>query len=202
VPFSAADQMAGWLATLIEDGADESTVSLVAGSEGGSVLFSTDAGDNDGINAQLLGEAFSFAYNYPTYVGCRFKMDTVTQQEMAVGLVISDATFLLSGTTDGLYFRNADGAATLSLVAERNSAETVIGCATMVDATYITAEYLFLDGVLHAYINGVEVATLSNGDPNFPDDEYLTPTLAVLTGTTVALDATIDWFRVLQIQAA
>ena len=199
-PFSAADQMAGWLATLIEDGGDESTVTLVAGSAGGEVLFSSDAGDNDGINAQLLGEAFSFGSRYPCYMGARFKVDDATESEILAGLVITDATILLSGTTDGLYFRKPDADTTLYLVAERNSVETTIGCATMADSVYITAEYLYTGGIVYVYINGTQVAELSDGDPNFPDDEYLTPTLGLLTGEAVAKDMTIDWINIIQIQ--
>jgi len=200
--FSAADQMAAWLATLIEDGAGESTVALVGGSAGGEVVLTADIGDNDGINAQLLGEAFYLAARYPTYFGARFKAAEVIQCDLALGLVITDATFLLSGTTDGLYFRSPDGVATLQLVAEKDSAETVIGVATLAANTYVTVEYLFWGGILYIYVNGVQVAELADSDPNFPDDEYLTPTIALLTGEiTNVKTLTVDWINCIQIQS-
>ncbi len=203
VPFSAADQMAGWLATLIEAGLGESTVSLVAGSTGGEVAFKTDLNENDGINAQLLGEAFYFADRYPTYVGVRFKVQDADQMDTALGLCITNAT-LLAGMTDGLYFRTVDASSTLTLVAEKDSAETIIGLATLADDTYVTAEYYSVgDGVFHVYVNGIEVAELTDGDPNFPDNEYLTPSIAVLAGAAVAVTGqtlTVDWLRCIQIQ--
>lgn len=200
-PFSAADNMAEWTTTLIEDGADESTVTMVAGSAGGEVLFSSDAGDNDGINAQVTGEAFYLALPYPTYVGVRLKIDDVTQSELAAGLIITDTTVLLDGCSDGLYFRKPDGDSTLYLVAEQDSLETTIGLHTMVNSTYVTAEYLYTGGICYVYINGVQVAELAGSDPNFPDDEHLTPSLCLLTGEAAAKDMTIDWIRCIQIQA-
>jgi hypothetical protein len=203
VPFSGADQMAGWLTTLIENGGAESTSALVAGSAGGEIIFTADIGDNDGLNAQVLGEAFSFAARYPTYFGCRFKLAEVLQCDAAAGLIITDTTVLLDGASDGLYFRKNDGLATLYLVAEKDNAETVIGVATLANNTYVTAEYLYTGGVVHVYINGIWVAELADSDPNFPDDEFLTPSLCLLTGEAVNVKTmTTDWIRAISIQAA
>jgi len=202
VPFSATDQMAGWLATLIENGAGESTVSMVAGSPGGEVIFKTDENDNDGINAQLLGEAFYLASRYPTYFGARFKVADADQTDLAIGLCISDTT-VLAGVSDGLYFRLVDESSTLTLVAEKGNAETIIGLATLADGGYVTAEYTYLNNLITAYINGVQVGQISDADPNFPDTEYLTPTIAILAGAAAAgtgKTLTMDWIKAIQVQ--
>jgi len=202
-PFSAANQMAGWLATLIQDGGNSTLAALVAGSPGGELLITSDIGDNDGYNGQLLGEAFIFNARYPTYFGCRFKLAEVLQCDAAAGLIITDTTVLLDGATNGLYFRKNDESATLYLVAEKASLETVIGVATLVNNTYVTAEYLYTGGVVYVYINGVQVAELADSDPNFPDTEYLTPSLCLLTGEAVNVKTmTVDWIRCIQIQTA
>ena len=200
-PFSAADQPAGWLNTLLEAGAGESTAALVAGSLTGELLFTDDANDNDGHNMQVLGEAFSFAARYPTYFGCKFRISDATQQDAYAGLCITNAT-LEAGMTDGLYFRKADGATTLWFVAEKDSVETVVAVATMVAATDIVAEFLYLNGVVTVYINGVEVAELADSDVNFPDDEYLTPSLVCKNGEAVIKTMNVDYIKCIQIQTA
>ena len=203
LPMSAADQPGAYLATLIEGGAGETVGALVAGSVGGTFLITCDIADNDGYNCQLDGEAYYLATRYPTYFGARWKGSEVIQCEFAFGLIISTTDFLLNGGTDGLYFRSPDGYNTLYLVAEKNSIETVIGCGALVDDTYITTEFLRgTDGVVHAYVNGIEVAQLADSDPNFPDDEYLTPTFAILAGeVTNVKTMTVDWIRCIQVQA-
>ena len=77
VPFTGADAPGAYTVTLIENGADESTVALVAGSAGGEIAFKSDENDNDGCQAQLKGEAFYFGSMYPTYMGARFKVTDV-----------------------------------------------------------------------------------------------------------------------------
>ena len=199
-PFSAADQPAGWLNTLIEV-AGQSTAALVAGSPGGELLFTNGTNDNDGLNMQLLGEAFHFGAAYPTYFGCRFKIEHATLQDCFAGLCITNAT-LEAGMTDGLYFRKLNGSTTLYLIAEKDSAETALACCTMVADTWVTAEYLYLNGTLTVYINGVEVGEIANSDVNFPDDEYLTPSLASKNGEADSKTMNIDWIRAIQIQTA
>jgi hypothetical protein len=202
LPFSAADNMAAWTTTLIEEGADESTIALVAGSAGGEVAFKSDENDNDGVQAQLKGEAFYLAARYPTYFGAKFKVSDVTNSDLLVGLCITDTT-LLGGLSDGLYFRKDEDDTTLYLVAEKGSVETKIGLATMVAATYVTAEFLFYGSIVYVYVNGVQVAELADSDPNFPDDEYLTPSIGILAGAAAVggKTLTVDWLNCIQVQA-
>lgn len=200
VPFSAADNLCGWTTTLVEAGGAESTIALVAGSAGGELLFTSDTNENDGCQIQLKGEAFYFNSMYPTYVGARFKVNDADQVDALLGLAITDTTAIV-GVSDGLYFRTVDESAILSAVAEKDSSETVVGVSTLVDDTYVVAEMLYRNNVVKFYINGVEVGELADSDPNFPDDEYLTPTLALLTGEGAANTLTVDWLNVIQIQA-
>ena len=202
VPFTGADAPAAYTTTLIENGADESTVALVAGSAGGELAFKSDENDNDGCQSQLKGEAFYFAAMYPTYMGARFKVTDATNSDIIVGLGITDTT-LLGGLSDGLYFRKDEDDTTLYLVAEKNSLETKVGLVTMADATYVVAEALYQNGMVDIYINGTKVGELANSDPNFPDDEYLTPSMGILAGSAAVggHTLTVDWFNVIQIQA-
>ena len=200
-PFSAGDQLAGWLNTEVDVGADDTTAILVAGSVGGELALKTAENESDGANVQLLGEAFYLADKYPTYIGARFRSSDADQTEITLGLCITDTT-LAGGMSDGLYFRVLDTYPTLELVAEKDSLETVVAVGTVLDGTYITAEMLYLNGVVTAYVNGVQVATIADSDVNFPDDEYLTPSMACIAGAAVVggKTLTVDWFRCIQIQ--
>lgn len=91
-PFSGADQLAGWLNTEVDAGAGDTTATLVAGSVGGELALKTAENESDGANVQLLGEAFSLAARYPTYIGARFKSSDADQTEITLGLCITDTT--------------------------------------------------------------------------------------------------------------
>src|SRR4051812_40018379 len=59
-----------WTVTRVEAGAGESTIT--SGDTGnGTMLLTTDAADNDGLNCQLLGEAFKLELGKPLYFGAR-----------------------------------------------------------------------------------------------------------------------------------
>ena len=177
-----------------------STIAQVAGAFGGNAVLTSAAAENDGVQAQLLGEAFYLVGQYPAYFGCRFKAVDVDQTDLLVGLCITDTT-AIAAVSDGAYFRSVDESAVLNFVLEKDSGETSNAAATLVDDTWIVAEFYY-DGVtsIYAYIDGTLVATVALTDANFPDDEYLTPTLAMLTGEAIANTVTIDWVRAYQIR--
>ena len=177
-----------------------STFALVAGAFGGNALFLADTAENDGINTQLLGEAYYLNGQYPCYFGIRFQINDVDQTDALVGLAITDTT-AIAAVSDGLYFRTVDESAVLNFVAEQDSVESAIAATTLTDATWVIAEWYY-DGVslVTAYIDGVSVGTIALTDANFPDDEFLTPTMAMLTGEAVANSMTVDWCRVIQIR--
>ena len=194
--FSAANLPAAYLNTLTGAG----SAALVAGSESGELLMTNDAADNATHNMQLLGEAFTLSARYPTYFGVRFKISDIAAQDVLIGLSITDTAAIEGGTSDGLYFRKDDADSRLWFIAEKNSSETAMAVATLVNATYITAEYLYLSGIVYVYINGVQVAELADSNINFPNDEYLTVTLAEQNGEGVAKTMTTDWIKAIQIQ--
>lgn len=198
IPFSAANLPAAWLNTITGAG----TAALVAGSASGELLMTNDAADNATQNMQLLGEAFTLAARYPTYFGCRFKISDIAAQDVHIGLNITDTACIEGGTSDGLYFRKNDADARLWFVAEQDSSETLVAVATLVNATYITAEFLYYGNTVTVYVNGVEVASVADSVVDFPNDEYLTVTLAQQNGEGVIKTMTTDWIRCIQIQKA
>lgn len=197
-PFDGADAPAAYTATLVETGAGETTVALKAGADAGTLLITTDAAEDDGANIQAKGEAFK-ALTYPIYFGCRFKISEATQSDFLIGLCITD-TDLLGGMTDGIYFRKVDGSTTMAFVLEKDSTETSTNFGTAIAAdTWYNLEFYFDGTNVDWYVNGV--LQTRPATTNLCNDEWLTPSVHVLTGQAVALTAEVDWIRSIQIMA-
>lgn len=193
---ATTDALVGWTTTLVEAGGGESTVTIPDGSAG-TLLLTTDANENDGINLQKIGENFGMAAaQLALYFGIRFKISDKTQSDFIVGLCITDTT-LLGGMTDGCYFRKVDGSANIAFVTEKDSTETeTTPVGAMVDDTYIILEFYFDGTRVEAFVNGASVATHT---ANIPNDELLTESIHFLTGEAVVKTMTVDYIRVIQV---
>lgn len=198
-PFASADNLAACTTTLVEGGAGDTTVALVAGAQGGNLLITTDDAENDGANIQWQGEAFKAANSYPLYFRCTFKISEATQSDFLLGLCITD-TDLLGGMTDGIYFRKADGSTTMSFVLEKNSTETATAYGTAIAAdTWYTVEFVFDGTNVDWYVNGT--IQTRPATTNLCDDEFLTPSVHYLTGAAAAITMSVDEIAAYQIQA-
>lgn len=198
-PFASADNMAAYTTTLTESGSGETTVALTAGATGGALLITTDNAENDGANIQLQGEAFKPVSGLELYFGIKFQISSATESDFLFGLCITD-TDVLGAVTDGVYFRKNDGTTTCNFVLEKNSTETSTTAVTIAAATDYTLEFYFDGTNVYFWVDGVlgEAPVTTN----LPDDEWLTPTIAFLTGTTAAITCSVDWIRTLQINTA
>lgn len=198
MPFSAADTLAGWTTTLVEGGGSESTVALSTAVNGGGILITTDAAENDGVNLQMQGEAFQPAADTFIYFGCKLQISEVTQSDVLVGLCITD-TDLLGGMTDGIYFRKVDASAVMSAVLEQDSAETTGTAVTMVADTDYYLEIVCNGVTVDFYVDGTMLTQMAQ--TNVPDDELLTPSIHYLTGEGVSHTALVKELRVFRIAA-
>lgn len=197
--FDGADAPAAYTTTLVEAGAGETTVALKGGADGGVLLITTDANEDDGANIQAKGEAFTFAAAYPLYFGVRFKISSATQSDFLFGLCITDTT-LLGGMTDGIYFRKVDATTTMAFVLEKDSTETSTNYGTAIAAdTWYILEFTFDGTNVDWYVNGV--AQTRPAITNLPNDEHLTPSIHVLNGEAASMTVEVDWIRALQILA-
>ena len=183
--------------TVVEVGAGNSTIALTPAA-GGNAVMTSAANENDGIQIQLNGEAFLMDDAYPLYCGCRFKVEDADQTDFLFGLCITDTT-LLGGMTDGIYVQSVDGSAAITLELEKDSTATSTAIGTLTDDTFVIVEFVFDGTNVDCWVDG----TLQTRPAvtNLPDDEELTPSLAMLTGEAVANTVTIDWFRCFQIRA-
>jgi len=177
------------------------TLVLAAGADGGAVVFTPAGSDNDGIQIQPTTEAFSFASKWPCYFGVKLEASDVTQSDMLVGLTITDTT-AATAVSDGIYFTSVDASAVLTAASIQTGGTSSATAATLVDATPILLEFFYDGSNLTYYVNGSAVTTLADSAASFPDDEYLAPMLAWLTGEGEVNTMTVYWARAIQIREA
>ena len=179
-----------WTVTETDAGA---TQALTDG-DGGLLLITNTAADNDLVSLQKKGESFRFATGKALFFEARFKVSDATQSDVVIGLQITDTTPL--DVTDGVFFIKADGAATVDFRVEKNNtATTASAMATMEDDTYIRLGFYY-DGssAVQYFVNGTY--TGSSVTTNLPDDEDMTVTIAIQNGEAAAKTMTVDYVYV------
>jgi len=182
-----------WVATAV----GTSPITFPAGSDYGELLLTSGASENDGVQIQLRGESFKIVSGTPLYFGCRFKINDETQSDFLVGLAITDTT-AIAALSDGIYFRKVDGTTAVTFELEKDSTETSSAAYTC-DTSYHIVEFYYDGSHINWYVDGT--AMTRPAETNLCDDEYLTPTIAVLTGEGNACALTVDWIRAFELYA-
>ena len=176
-----------WTVTETDSGATQA----LADGDGGLLLITNTAADNDLVSLQKKGESFLFASGKPLFFEARFKVSDATQSDVVIGLQITDTTPL--DVTDGVFFIKADGSTSVSLLVEKNNtATTTSSVATLANDTFITLGFYY-DGAssIQYSVNGTVTGT--SAVTNLPDDEALTVTMAIQNGEAVAKTMTVDY---------
>ena len=189
-----------WELTITEVGG--ATTHVVTDAAGGALLITGAGNEDDGITMQLgaaAGENVDLSSVYPLYCCLKFAINDVDQTDLLFGVTVTDVD-PLGAVTDGLYFRSIDESAVLSFVAEKDSVESVVGSQTMVDGTTYTAEFLFEGTTVRAYIDGLELGSVSSNSPTFPNDELMRLTLQFLSGEAEANTLTIYEMRMIHLR--
>ena len=167
---------------------------VLADADGGRLLVTNAAADDNSSFNQKVGESFLFETGKKLWFDCLFQVSDATQSDLVIGLQITDTTPL--DVTDGVFFLKTDAAATIDLLVEKNNtATTTAAVATLADATDIRLSF-FYDGVdsIAIFSNGVRVGT--SVTTNLPDDEVLTVSFGVQNGEAVAKTMTVDYIFV------
>lgn len=188
-----------WTVTRVEGGTGESTITRVDG-VGGLARITTDNVENDGINAQLIGEAFELTADQYLYFGAfGVTLSDATQSDFFLGLAITD-TDILGGVTDRIGFEKLDGATALKCMVEKDSTETLsASLATLADATPFDIEF-FWDGPnnrVEFFVNGASASVPAV--TNLPNDEQLRLTWQFLAGAAAIKTMDIDRLTLIQI---
>ena len=183
--YAAAD----WTVTETQAGA---TQALTDG-DGGLLLLTNTAADNDLVALQKVGESYRFASGKKLFFEARFKVSNATQSDVVMGLQITDATPL--DVSDGVFFLKSDDSTTINLLVEKNNTATTTSVGTLADDTYIRLGFYY-DGnsSIQAFVNGTYVAT--SATTNLVDDEDLTISFALQNGNAVARTMTVDYVYV------
>ena len=196
-PYAAANSLGHMTTTLV----NASTIANVAGATGGALLITTAGEEHDGVNIQAVGGAFYLASAWPCYFGVKLQMSHATETVLWAGLGTTDTNWDTGVPDDCIAFYKADDGITCDFVVRQNGASTTTAAVhSFVAATDVILEWYYDGTNVYAYVNGTLAATIAASNANFPNDEYLTPTIDFTTGSGNARTCQIDWLRAIQVQ--
>jgi len=179
-----------WTLTTTEAGAGSAT-EAVGNLDGGILVVTNDAADNDNDFFQWAKETFKFVAGKKLWFKARCKISDATQSDFVIGLQITDTSPL--AVSDGVYLMKDDGDANLDCYVTKDSTSTTSAAAsTLSDDTYAVLGFYY-NGVdaVEFYKDGVEIASLAT--TNLPDDEELTISFGLQNGEAVAKILSVDY---------
>lgn len=180
-----------WTITTTEAGTGSATEALADG-DGGLLVLTNAAGDNDLDFLQLVKEGFKYEAGKQLAFNIRFKTNDATQTDIVAGLQVTDTTPL--DVSDGVFFLKEDGATTISFIVEKDGTQSTLTLPnSLADDTFMTLGYVYdpKDQKFHVFQDNVLAGTVVN--TNAPDDEELTVSFGVQNGEAAANSMTIDY---------
>tara|TARA_R100001126_G_scaffold29451_1_gene16323 strand:- start:1553 stop:2263 length:711 start_codon:yes stop_codon:yes gene_type:complete len=180
-----------WTITTTEDGTGSATEALADG-DGGILLVTNAAGDNDHDFFQLVKEGFKYESGKQLAFHIRFKSNDATQSDIVAGLQLTDTSPL--DVTDGIFFLKSDGAATISFIVEKDSTQSTLTLPnSLADDTFMSLGFVYdpKDQKFHVYQDNVLAGTVVN--TNAPDDEELTVSFGIQNGAAAAKTLSVDY---------
>jgi len=162
--------------------------------DGGLLLLSNTAADDDLCARQKVGESFLLESGKKTFFKARFKVSDATESDLVMGLQVTDTTPL--DVTDGIYFIKADGSASVDLVCRKNAttgSNVASAVVTLTDDTFVTLGWYY-DGQdkLTYSVNGTVTGSLDASSAYLPDTD-LTVSFAIQNGAAAAKTMTVDY---------
>lgn len=182
-----------WVITTTEAGAGDAT-EAVADADGGVLVITNDAADNDADFFQWAKETFKFVAGKKLWFKARCKISDATQSDFVIGLQIRDTTPL--AVSDGVYMMKDDGDANLDCYVTKDSTSTTGAAAsTLTSDTYAVLGFYY-NGVdaVEFYKDNVLISKLAT--TNLPDDEEMTISFGIQNGEAVAKILSLDYLLV------
>jgi hypothetical protein len=183
--FTAGD----WTVTAVGSG-----TSAISNADGGVLLLTNAAADDDSRFLQWTRETFRFAAGKKLWFKARIQVSDATQSDFVLGLQITDTTPL--AVTDGVYFRKDDGDANLDFVVIKDSTATTATAASTITAATWTELAFYYDGRTKILVYKDDNLIATSAVTNLVDDEELTISFGVQNGEAVAKTMSIDYILV------
>ena len=163
--------------------------------DGGALLISTAALDNDSSFQQKVGESFQLALGRKLFFKCRFQVSDAVESDVVIGLQVTDTTPL--SVTDGIFFLKSDGLATIDLQAKKDNIAVVSSAiATVVNNTPIELSF-FWDGIDRIWFGVGDAPTgILVPGTSLPDDEILTLSFGMQNGVAGGKTMAVDYIYV------
>lgn len=181
-----------WTITETQAGA---TQALAAG-DGGLILLTNSAADNDINQIQKLPAAFLPTVGKRFFMNCRFQLSDVVDSDFAIGIQLAnvDGTTLATAT-DGIFFLKADDAATVALYSRQDNTTGSVNSgaiATLVNDTMIDLS-CYYDGGDRIYyaVNGSTLGFITVAAGTLPN-VVCAPIASLKNGAAAAKTATVD----------
>jgi hypothetical protein len=209
--FDDFDDFVSGVYTLTETQAG--ATQALADGDGGRILLTNSAADDDVVSLQKVGESFRWEANKCLAVLAKFQVSDAVQSDILIGLAITDTSPIASVPSDGFHFLKADGAATIIAKSGKDSSYASSGTlATLANATDVELAMVYggkprtAGGVTYYDIEcysksaGVwsKVATIEALAANMCNDEDLTVTIALQNGEAVAKTMNVDYVLVVK----
>lgn len=187
---------ANWTVTETQAGATQA----LADGDGGLLLLTNSAADNDINQIQKSGASYVMAAGKKLFLKARFKLSDATDSDFAIGLQNTnvDGTALATAT-DGVFFLKADDAATLAVYIRQDNSTgsaSATGISTLVNDTFVTVS-AFYDGGDRLYygVNDTVLGFLTVTSSILPNTN-LAPIASLKNGAAAAKTATVDYIFV------
>lgn len=187
--FAAAD----WVITKTEIGAGNAATALTD-ADGGVLLITNDAADNDAVFFNKAGESFLMQAGKEAWFKARFKISDAVQSDLIIGLQVTDTTPL--DAVDGIYFMKDDGDALLDFYVRKDAttgSNSALGVATVASDTWMSVGWYYDGkGSVGYFVNDQQLGSLSASAAYLPDTE-LTVSFGVQNGEAVIKTMSVDY---------
>jgi len=177
-----------WIVTETNAAATEA----LTDADGGALLITNTAVDDDLVGMQLAKESFVFASGKKLWFKARLTLGDATQADCVVGLHVTDTSPVASAPSDGVYFRKDDGDTNWDFMVRASSVDISETAAIGAASTNAIALAFYFDGVdtFGYYVDGVKKGSVTT--TSFPTTE-LNLSFCIQNGEAVAKTLTVDY---------
>jgi len=177
----------GWICNHITNAGTIAAANI----EGGGIVLTTAATENDGMQMQT-GEAFVADKDSRIVFGCRVAIGDADAADMFVGLTTLDTDIAQTNPNDCIGFTVADGSVNINYKVDTTGTASVVDSgADAADGAYVNLEfYVDRESSVEFYVDGVLKGKTSAG---IPVDEPLGAALAMVSGSAGAKTLSVAW---------